>query len=111
MTGIPFFAAWCLERISNPVVRLGTLIGAGLGIPLSYFAQPASVQMAMSLPLYLTSLIESLEVWHHGNVADFLRFTLPMWMTSLATAVAGAMAARFFPAARARRRLPNRLES
>jgi hypothetical protein len=100
LVGLPFFAALCLERISHPVARLGVLIGAALGIPLSYFAQPASVQAAMSLPLYLTSLIESLDAWHDGNVTDFLRFTLPMWMTSLAMAITGAAAARFFSAAR-----------
>jgi len=100
LVGLPFFAAWCLERIVNPVVRLGVLIGAGLGIPLSYFAQPASVQTAMPLPVYLINLINSLSVWHDGNLTDFLRFTLPMWMTSLVMAVAGAMAARLFAAAK-----------
>ncbi|HEY5812971.1 MAG TPA: hypothetical protein VIT23_10005, partial [Terrimicrobiaceae bacterium] len=42
LVGLPFLAAWSLERISHPLIRLGILIGAGLGIPLSYFAQPAS---------------------------------------------------------------------
>jgi hypothetical protein len=89
---------------------LGVLIGALLGIPLSYFAQPASVQTAMSLPLYLTNLIASLEVWHNGNVAGFLRFTLPMWMTCLTMAIAGALAARFFSAARNGYRFSNRFD-
>jgi hypothetical protein len=40
-------------------------------------------------------LIESLDVWHNGRVTDFLRFTLPMWMTCVAMALAGAISARF----------------
>jgi hypothetical protein len=110
LVGLPFFAAWCLERITHPIVRLGILIGTGLGIPLSYFVQPASIRTAMSLPLYLTSLIESLEVWHDGNAADFLRFTLPMWMTCLAMAIVGAVAARLFSRARNGDRLSNRYD-
>ena len=81
LVGLPFLAAWCLYRIGNPTVRLGVLIGIGIGIPLSYFAQPASIQTAMPLPVYVGNLIESLDVWHNGRVTDFLRFTLPMWMT------------------------------
>jgi hypothetical protein len=94
LVGIPFFAAWCLQRIGDPVVRLGVLAGALAGIPLSYFAQPSSLQGAMPLPGYLAQLIKSLSVWHDGNVADFLRFTLPLWVTCVAMAVAGAVAAR-----------------
>ncbi len=100
LVGLPFLAAWCLERIANPAVRLGALIGGGLGVPLSYFAQPASVQSAMAPALYLLHLIKSLGVWHDGNMADFLRLTLPMWLTCLATAVAGALAGRLFAAVR-----------
>ena len=95
LVGLPFLAAWCLYRIGNPTVRLGVLIGIAIGIPLSYFAQPASIQMAMPLPVYVSNLIESLDVWHNGRVTDFLRFTLPMWMTCAAMALAGAIGARF----------------
>ena len=96
LVGLPFLAAWCLYRISDPTIRLGVLIGIGVGIPLSYFAQPALIQTAMPLPVYLTNLIESLDVWHDGRVTDFLRFTLPMWMTCIAMAITGAIAARWF---------------
>lgn len=108
LVGIPFLAAWCLERIANPAVRLGVLIGAGVGIPLSYFAQPASIQLAMSLPVYIVNLIKSLSVWHDGNVMEFLRLTLPMWMTCLAMAVAGAIAGHFVTVAMTRFRIANR---
>ena len=54
---IPYFVARCLERVRSRAVRLGILIGAGLGVPLSYFAQPVSVQTSMALPVYLIGLI------------------------------------------------------
>jgi hypothetical protein len=94
LVGLPFLVAWCLYRIANPTVRLGVLVGFAVGIPLSYFAQPASIQTAMPLPVYVSNLIESLDVWHNGRVTDFLRFTLPMWMTCIAMALAGAIGAR-----------------
>ena len=94
LVGLPFLVAWCLYRIGNPTVRLGVLIGIGIGIPLSYFAQPASIRAAMPLPVYVGHLIESLDVWHNGRVTDFLRFTLPLWITCIAMAVAGAIGAR-----------------
>lgn len=93
LVGIPYFVARCLERVRSRAVRLGILIGAGLGVPLSYFAQPVSVQTSMPLPVYLIGLINSLSVWADGNWMDILRFTLPMWTTCLVTAAAGAMAA------------------
>jgi hypothetical protein len=94
LVGIPYFVARCLERVRYRAVRLGILIGAGLGVPLSYFVQPVSVQTSMPLPVYLIGLINSLIVWADGNWMDILRFTLPMWTTFLATAAAGALAAR-----------------
>jgi hypothetical protein len=84
------------------------LVGAGLGIPVSYLAQPSSVQLAMSLPDYLANLIKSLAVWHEGNVTEFLRLTFPMWMTSLAMAVAGALTAHFLRGVLSRFRVGNR---
>ena len=54
-----------------------------------------AIQTAMPLPVYVSNLIESLDVWHNGRVTDFLRFTLPMWMTCTAMALAGAIGARF----------------
>jgi hypothetical protein len=95
LVGLPYFLARSLERVPSGAVRLGILIGAGLGIPLSYFAQPASVQNLMSLPFYIVSLINSLSVWTRGNWMDTLRFTLPMLTTCLLMATAGALAARF----------------
>ena len=106
LVGLPFLAAWCLYRIGNPTVRLGVLIGIGVGIPLSYFAQPASIQMAMPLPVYLSNLIESLDVWHNGRVTDFFRLTLRMWMTCIAMALAGAIGARLFGETMRKHRLP-----
>jgi hypothetical protein len=94
LVGVPFLVAWCLYRIPNSRVRLGVLIGIAIGVPLSYFVQPESVQVAMSLPVYVGNLIESLDVWHNGRVTDFLRFTLPMWLTCTVMAVAGAFGAR-----------------
>jgi hypothetical protein len=96
LVGLPFLLAWCLYRIANPAVRLGVLIGIGIGIPVSYFAQPASIRTAMPLPDYVINLIASLAAWHDGQLTDLLRFTLPVWVTCLAMALAGAIAARFF---------------
>lgn len=93
LVGIPYFVARCLEHVRR-AVRLGILIGAGLGVPLSYLAQPVSVQTSMPLPVYLISLINSLSVWANGNWMDILRFTIPMWATCLVTATVGGMAAR-----------------
>jgi hypothetical protein len=98
LVGIPYFAARCLERVPCRAVRLGILIGAGVGVPLSYFVQPASVQKLMPLPAYIVSLINSLSVWVNGNWMDTLRFTFPMWTTCLVMAAAGAMAARLISA-------------
>ena len=94
LVGLPFLAAWCLYRIGNPTVRFGVLIGIAIGIPLSYFVQPASVQTAMPLPDYISNLIDSLDVWHNGRVTDFLRFTLPLLITCIIMALAGALGAR-----------------
>ena len=107
LVGLPLLVAWCLYRIPNPTVRLGVLIGIAIGIPLSYFAQPASIQMAMPLPVYVGNLIESLDVWHNGRVTDFLRFTLPMWMTCTVMALAGAIGARFLGRTFRKHRLQN----
>jgi hypothetical protein len=105
LVGLPFLVAWCFYRIGNPTVRLGVLIGIAIGIPLSYLAQPASIQAAMPLPLYVSNLIESLDVWHNGRVTDFLRFTLPMWMTCAVMALAGAIGARLLGGAIRKHRL------
>jgi hypothetical protein len=96
LLGIPYFVARCLERVRCRTVRLGILIGAGLGVPLSYFVQPVSVRTSMTLPVYLISLVNSLSVWANGNWMEILRFTLPMWTTCFIAAAAGAMAARLF---------------
>jgi hypothetical protein len=100
LVGAPYFISRLLERVQPASVRLGILIGAGLGIPLSYFAQPAAIRNAMPLSHYLVALVNSLSVWANGNWADILRFTLPLWMTSLVLALAGALAARVIPSAR-----------
>ena len=100
LLGIPYFAARCLERVRCRTIRLGILIGAGLGVPLSYFVQPVSVRTSMTLPVYLISLVNSLSVWANGNWMEILRFTLPMWTTCLIAAAAGAMAARLFSVAK-----------
>ena len=93
LLGIPYLIARCLERVHPAAVRLGVLIGAGVGIPLSYFAQPVAIRNAMPLSQYLIALVNSLSVWANGNWADILRFTLPLWTTCLVTAAAGALAA------------------
>jgi hypothetical protein len=93
LVGLPFVVAWCLYRIGDPTIRIGVLIGISVGIPLSYFAQPASIQTAMSLPLYIINLIGSLSVWHEGRITDFLRFTLPVGITCITMGLAGAIAA------------------
>lgn len=93
LVGLPFLVAWCLERIADPAVRLGVLAGALAGIPLSYFVQPSSVRSIVSLPGYLSELIKALSVWHDGQLADFLRFTLPMWLACLVMAGVGALVA------------------
>jgi hypothetical protein len=108
LVGIPFFAAWCLQRIGDPVIRFGVLAGALAGIPLSYFAQPSSLQGAMPLTGYLTQLINSLGLWHDGSVADFVRFTFPLWVTCVGAAVVGAIAARLLTRAMDRYRILNR---
>jgi hypothetical protein len=95
LVGLPFLVAWCLYRITDPAVRLGMLIGIGIGVPLSYFVQPTSIRLAISLPVYVSDLIGSLAAWHDGRMIDFLRFTLPMWMTCAVLALAGAIGARF----------------
>ena len=102
LVGVPYFIARCLERVQPAAVRLGMLIGAGAGIPLSYFAQPAAIQNAMPLSFYLVALVNSLSVWANGNWAETLRFTLPLWMTCLVTAAVGALAAHLITASRAR---------
>ena len=94
LVGIPYFLARCLERVHPVSVRLGLLVGAAVGIPLSYLAQPAAIQKAMPFSYYLVALINSLSVWANGNWAETIRFTLPVWTTCLITAVAGALGAR-----------------
>ena len=67
LIGVPYFMARCLERVHPVAVRLGLLIGAAVGIPLSYFAQPAAIQKAMPFSYYLVALVNSLSVWANGN--------------------------------------------
>jgi hypothetical protein len=93
LVGFPYIIARCLERVRPDAMRHGILIGAGLGVPLSYFAQPIAVQSSMPLPLYLIALVNSLSVWANGNWVDILRFTLPMWISCAITAAVGALAA------------------
>lgn len=100
LVGIPYFISRGLERVHPAAVRLGLLIGAGAGIPLSYLVQPAAIRNAMPLSHYLVALINSLSVWANGNWADILSFTLPLWTTCLITAAAGALATRFISGAR-----------
>ncbi len=102
LIGIPYFMACCLERVHPAAVRLGLLIGAGVGIPLSYFAQPAAIQNAMSFSYYLVALVNSLSVWANGNWGEIMKFTLPVWTTCLITAAAGALGARLIVGAKMR---------
>jgi hypothetical protein len=102
LMGIPYFMACCLERVHPAAVRLGLLIGAGVGIPLSYFAQPAAIQNAMPFSSYLVALVNSLSVWANGNWGEMMKFTLPVWTTCLVTAAAGALGARLFTGAKMR---------
>lgn len=94
LIGVPYVLARCLERVHPVAVRLGLLIGAGVGIPLSYFAQPAAIQKAMPFSYYLVALVNSLSVWANGNWGEIMKFTLPVWTTCLITAAAGALGAR-----------------
>jgi hypothetical protein len=94
LIGVPYVLARCLERVHPVAVRLGLLIGAGIGIPLSYFAQPAAIQKAMPFSYYLVALVNSLSVWANGNWGEIMKFTLPVWTTCLITAAAGALGAR-----------------
>ena len=94
LIGVPYVLARGLERVHPVAVRLGLLIGAGVGIPLSYFAQPAAIQKAMPFSYYLVALVNSLSVWANGNWGEMLKFTLPVWTTCLVTAAAGALGAR-----------------
>ena len=102
LIGIPYFMASCLQRVHPVAVRLGLLIGAGVGIPLSYLAQPAAIQSAMPFSYYLVALVNSLSVWANGNWGEIMKFTLPVWMTCLITAAAGALGARLLTRARMR---------
>ncbi len=106
LLGVPYFFSRCLERVQPEAVRLGILIGAGVGIPLSYFAQPVAIRNAMPLSQYLIALVNSLSVWANGNWADFLRFTLPLWTTCLVTAAAGALTAYLASRAKMRASVP-----
>jgi hypothetical protein len=102
LIGVPYFLARCLERVHPAAVRLGLLIGAGVGIPLSYLAQPAAIQNAMPFSFYLVALVNSLSVWANGNWGEMMKFTLPVWTTCLVTAAAGALGARLFTGAKMR---------
>jgi hypothetical protein len=102
LIGIPYLMARGLERVHPVAVRIGLLIGAGVGIPLSYFVQPAAIQNAMPFSYYLVALVNSLSVWSNGNWAEVMRFTLPVWTTCLIAAAAGALAARLITAAKVR---------
>jgi hypothetical protein len=102
LIGVPYFLARCLERVHPASVRLGLLIGAGVGIPLSYLAQPAAIQNAMPFSYYLVALVNSLSVWANGNWGEMMKFTLPVWTTCLVTAAAGALGARLFTGAKMR---------
>lgn len=102
LIGVPYFLARCLERVHPAAVRLGLMIGAGVGIPLSYFAQPAAIQNAMPFSYYLVALVNSLSVWANGNWGEMMKFTLPVWTTCLVTAAAGALGARLFTGAKMR---------
>lgn len=102
LIGVPYVLARCLERVHPVAVRLGLLIGAGVGIPLSYFAQPAAIQKAMPFSYYLVALVNSLSVWANGNWGEMMKFTLPVWTTCLVTAAAGALGARLFTGAKMR---------
>jgi hypothetical protein len=102
LIGVPYFLARCLERVHPAAVRLGLLIGAGVGIPLSYLAQPAAIQHAMPFSYYLVALVNSLSVWANGNWGEMMKFTLPVWTTCLVTAAAGALGARLFTGAKMR---------
>ena len=94
LIGVPYVLARGLERVHPVAVRFGLLIGAGVGIPLSYFAQPAAIQKAMPFSYYLVALVNSLSVWANGNWGEIMKFTLPVWTTCLITAAAGALGAR-----------------
>jgi hypothetical protein len=94
LIGVPYFMARCLQQVHPVAVRVGLLSGAGVGIPLSYFAQPETIQNALPFSSYLVALVNSLSVWANGNWAEVMKFTLPVWTTCLITAAAGALGAR-----------------
>lgn len=65
---------------------LGALVGAVLGVPLSYYAQPGSIQMKLTLPEYLARLPT---VFEKANLDYIFPIILTCVLCALVFGVAG----------------------
>lgn len=89
LIGLPFGMAWVLEKTLSPHLRWGLIIGAMIGVPLSYWFQAPHPTHFANLAEYFLSLINSLGVWADQEWSHFFQFNSPVFITSALTGVVG----------------------
>ncbi len=91
--GVPFGIAWILEKSLPARSRWGLVLGALVGVPLSFIFQSAPPSHIPNLPAYFLCLIDSLGVWANQDWKQFFAFNTPVIVTCAVTGALGAVVA------------------
>ena len=98
LVGVPYMLACLLERVKNETVRVGIIMGVGVGILSSYWMVKYGIQTADSHALtsqgaYLLFLVKQLETWNSLEWKDWaasLYFVTPAVLCAAVGGVIGA---------------------
>lgn len=88
--GLPFGLAWVMEKAFSNPVRWGVIIGAFVGVPISWFFQWAPPAHIATMQDYFLCIVNSLGVWASQEWGRFFDFLAPVFATSAVCGLLGA---------------------
>ncbi|HEY2572790.1 MAG TPA: hypothetical protein VGH65_01935, partial [Verrucomicrobiaceae bacterium] len=93
LIGLPFALAWVLEKLLSKELSWGAVVGALVGVPLSWITQTPNAHIS-NFEDYLQSFVNFLGVWDSQRWDDLLDFVWPeMLLVCALTSAAGIAAA------------------
>ena len=90
VSGVPFGLAWVLEKFLPKPLAWGAVIGAVIGVPLSWIAQTPNAHVP-TLDSYLQCIVNYLGVWGSQNWEGFLDFVWPQMIIVCALTTAAGI--------------------